>query len=643
MRSILPNPLQFLFCLLLLLFSSQQASAITARVFSNSSLFTSNTPTTPCYTSVQLAIQDANTASSTIDTIEIHPGSYPVANAALTKGVTIKGLETAATILTGNGAGAILTIDSVTASMSIRNLTFFNANTGIHVRNSSSVAITNNIFEVGTGSTAIQATVSSTTKIANNTFFDNGVGIVSDLPTLNIINNIFYQIGSGGTAITPSGMDLTLIKNNLFFGGTIGPPVLTAKTMPISSDPINSDVNWRKNISTLDPSFVDTTPSDISLRDFHLISIPSNSSPCQDTGNASEGTDSVDGTTADIGVYGGSGSDTIPRAVVLSTPTATSGTITLTWTDNPAYTVKGYNIYYGYSPGARDGTDAIVSGDTTTTASPIDAGTATTATLVVSRASVTPDAPSLGVPRPLNGSLKLSWSAVPGATGYNIYYSLVSAPTLTFPTVSVSGGGTTSFTLSGLTNGELYTVQVSAVSQATYYFSVTAYDTNSTVGDPGIAHESDYSTEQPVAVGSMTESGPSNAVIGMPEPIVPNPNLPNTGCFIATAAYGSPSASSVQVLREFRDRRLLTNGPGRAFVRWYYEHSPAAAQYLNDHPLLKPAVRAALAPVVAVACFLTRTTAAVQFAFLILMGALAVIVFRRIKTIRSRTCTKGTA
>jgi hypothetical protein len=31
------------------------------------------------------------------------------------------------------------------------------------------------------------------------------------------------------------------------------------------------------------------------------------------------------------------------------------------------------------------------------------------------------------------------------------------------------------------------------------------------------------------------------------------------------------------VLRKFRDRYLLTNAPGKAFVRFYYKHSPPIA------------------------------------------------------------------
>jgi hypothetical protein len=65
-------------------------------------------------------------------------------------------------------------------------------------------------------------------------------------------------------------------------------------------------------------------------------------------------------------------------------------------------------------------------------------------------------------------------------------------------------------------------------------------------------------------------------------------------CFIATAAFESPYALEVMQLRDFRDRYLKTHPPGRAFVRWYYRHSPAFAQKLDSAPRLKPAVRALL-------------------------------------------------
>jgi hypothetical protein len=52
------------------------------------------------------------------------------------------------------------------------------------------------------------------------------------------------------------------------------------------------------------------------------------------------------------------------------------------------------------------------------------------------------------------------------------------------------------------------------------------------------------------------------------------------------------------VLREFRDRYLLTNRAGQAFVDWYYAVSPPVAAYIAEHDSLKTAVRLGLTPVV---------------------------------------------
>jgi M6 family metalloprotease-like protein len=68
------------------------------------------------------------------------------------------------------------------------------------------------------------------------------------------------------------------------------------------------------------------------------------------------------------------------------------------------------------------------------------------------------------------------------------------------------------------------------------------------------------------------------------------------GCFIATAAWGSPMAPEVELLRRFRDRVLLTNAPGRAFVAAYYRLSPPAADFISTRPALRAAVRFFLAP-----------------------------------------------
>ncbi len=69
-------------------------------------------------------------------------------------------------------------------------------------------------------------------------------------------------------------------------------------------------------------------------------------------------------------------------------------------------------------------------------------------------------------------------------------------------------------------------------------------------------------------------------------------------CFIATAAWGSPLDPHVQALRDFRDRHLVTNAPGRLFVNTYYRVSPPIAAVIAQRPILRAAVRTALTPIV---------------------------------------------
>ena len=56
----------------------------------------------------------------------------------------------------------------------------------------------------------------------------------------------------------------------------------------------------------------------------------------------------------------------------------------------------------------------------------------------------------------------------------------------------------------------------------------------------------------------------------------------NSGCYVATAVYGSYDCPQVWTLRRFRDYELAETRRGRAFIKTYYAISPTLVKWFGD-------------------------------------------------------------
>jgi len=75
---------------------------------------------------------------------------------------------------------------------------------------------------------------------------------------------------------------------------------------------------------------------------------------------------------------------------------------------------------------------------------------------------------------------------------------------------------------------------------------------------------------------------------------------PDSGCLIATAAYGTELAPQVQLLREIRDNTLFSTSSGTVFMggfnTLYYSFAPTVADLERENPMFKEIVKTAITP-----------------------------------------------
>ena len=501
------------------------------------------------YGTIQLAID----ASAPGDTVVVEPGTYRE-SILLRSDITLRGEETARTFLAGNGEDPVIRANGVTG-VRISDFTFIELTTGMEISGGADVTVAANVFDCGRGD-GVRVLDSAAADISNNTFYDCATAVQRDNDGVRIRSNLFYD---NTTAIAPVTLTANISYNGFLTNGENGP----TGTQALVGEPMR---------------FIS-----VDKRDFHLRY----SSNVIDKGDEND-TDIIDGTRADMGAYGGPYADPTPYPVSgLGVQVNGIDSVTVSWEANAAYLIAGYKLYYG--------TDASFGGSEAAEGpSPIDVGDVTQYSLTGLAAAVPArlDAPRLQRVSPAHRELEVAWSAVNGASGYKVHYGVDAVGEKV-----VDVGDRTSYRLTGLENGVVYRVAVSAYSQATYHFGVTAYDSTAA------RHESPLTGESRIQakIGEVVDSPLSNEMSAFPEALRPYPDLPDEGCFVATAAYGFYSAPQVQLLRDFRDRYLMTSATGREFVRWYYTYGPVAARWLDSHPVFKPAVRVALFPLIAVA------------------------------------------
>jgi subtilisin family serine protease len=141
--------------------------------------------------------------------------------------------------------------------------------------------------------------------------------------------------------------------------------------------------------------------------------------------------------------------------------------------------------------------------------------------------------------------------------------------------------------------------------------------------------------------GKVLTNGRINACKSLTPPPPPVGGSSSGGCFIATAAFGSPLEPHVQMLRDLRDRYLLTNSIGKAFVLRYYRFSPPIAGFIAKNGAVRAAVRVGLYP------FAGLRYIALHFVntgtITLLLGMLAIVagLFHRVFKVRRKKISTG--
>jgi hypothetical protein len=243
----------------------------------------------------------------------------------------------------------------------------------------------------------------------------------------------------------------------------------------------------------------------------------------------------------------------VPDAPFQNTPVSNDGRVTISWSASDAAT--GYRVEYGTNSGTY--TNTVDVGDVTSqTVIGLTNGTmyyfvVTAYNRIFEESDISneqnmapaelpiPAAPVQNAPIAGGGQVTVSWDSVSEATGYYLKYGIVSGAY----TNVVDTGNATSKTITGLTSGK------------TYYFAVSAYNTNFVQGLNSV----EYSAV-PMLLTMVLKNGVNGYGVGA-NPGATSFGIMNNGRSSVMATMANNKANSLSGLPK-------TNAPQRAFYKF---------------------------------------------------------------------------
>jgi len=174
-------------------------------------------------------------------------------------------------------------------------------------------------------------------------------------------------------------------------------------------------------------------------------------------------------------------------------------------------------------------------------------------------------------------------------------------------------------------------VRWNGVARTTTFVNSTQVTAAILAGDIATAGTAAVTVLNPTPGGGTTSA--LTFTISNTAPVAPAAAGGGGGCFIATAAFGSPMEKHVQILRDFRDRVLLNYSVGKAFVQFYYRNSPAIADKIAPSEGLRLITRLMLMPVIGVAYLIVHLG---MLMTMLLFTIFALAVIFTIRTLRKK-------